>query len=530
MKITYFDYYKDVKIKDFNKAYINTIEDYNLRQAIFFIKSFFDISFGNLIFGNDETNYYYSFPYDEITINDIYDLLYNKNIKSPYFTHSSTFGHKRRTENASQVSGFVIDVDYYTKTKYKDLSAEQLVEVMKSEGAFDLVEPSFVMSSGRGLYLVYLHTKINVSTKTFSHQAEGQALQGEHNQTIRREVVKTLINHFKSYGADQKCHDLVRLNKLPGGTHPKTGDPVRILDFDKVINKNHTRRSLHHLHKKFKELNILVDNSTSWASLGWLPRHLDENDINYGVEPKKPTIKPQGVKKTTTNKEVKVKSIKPKPVVKIEKPKKPLKAKSTKIDKDFQSHYVVKNGLNIIQNKHSLYMSRMEDLEYIARTRENPIGIRNSLLHLFSCSYKLAYGDINPSQLIETIKQINNLFKEPMEERDLQSLFNQVQRDDLFYFYKNDTIIRLLEIEGEEMKKLKTIISREEKNRRDAYQKRQSRRNEQGLTERQQTKLDNMKAVASMLDKGYKQKQIGEELGLSKGRISQLVKEIKALK
>lgn len=47
------------------------------------------------------------------------------------------------------------------------------------------------------------------------------------------------------------------------------------------------------------------------------------------------------------------------------------------------------------------------------------------------------------------------------------------------------------------------------------------------MTKREQSKIDNINVVKELYDKGYKQVQIVRELGLSKGRVSQIIKELK---
>ncbi|MDK2564263.1 hypothetical protein QOZ84_11940 [Romboutsia sedimentorum] len=59
---------------------------------------------------------------------------------------------------------------------------------------------------------------------------------------------------------------------------------------------------------------------------------------------------------------------------------------------------------------------------------------------------------------------------------------------------------------------------------------RPQRRIENGLTKREQDRLDKINAVKELSEKGYKQVQIVKELGLTKGRVSQIIKEIKAKK
>jgi DNA-binding transcriptional regulator GbsR (MarR family) len=60
--------------------------------------------------------------------------------------------------------------------------------------------------------------------------------------------------------------------------------------------------------------------------------------------------------------------------------------------------------------------------------------------------------------------------------------------------------------------------------------RRNSRRDEDGLTKREKDKMKTIEDIKTLYEKGYKQVDIVKELGLTKGRVSQIVKEIKKQK
>ena len=74
---------------------------------------------------------------------------------------------------------------------------------------------------------------------------------------------------------------------------------------------------------------------------------------------------------------------------------------------------------------------------------------------------------------------------------------------------------------------MNTIIGLDEKYDRKNEKRRVGRRNEEGLTKREEDKIKTIESIKKLYDQGYKQIEIVKALGLSKGRVSQVVKEIK---
>ena len=74
---------------------------------------------------------------------------------------------------------------------------------------------------------------------------------------------------------------------------------------------------------------------------------------------------------------------------------------------------------------------------------------------------------------------------------------------------------------------MKTMIGLDEKYDRKNEKRRVGRRNEEGLTKREEDKIKTIESIKKLYDQGYKQIEIVKALGLSKGRVSQVVKEIK---
>lgn len=200
-------------------------------------------------------------------------------------------------------------------------------------------------------------------------------------------------------------------------------------------------------------------------------------------------------------------------------------------------------------NSYSLHMERANDLHTLCKLRKYDMtGFRNMSLHCYAY-WKGIY--VRDSYDLENIViEFNNSFTNPLKETEVRAILRSVpkaidkfiayeqgrrsgegkrvskgMRDKDGYWYKNETLIDRLEISLSEQKHMKTIIGTGEKYRRN--NEKRTPRNEEGLTKRQQDKLDRLKNIKILKDKGLNQSQISKELGISRQAVSKLIKEIK---
>lgn len=188
-----------------------------------------------------------------------------------------------------------------------------------------------------------------------------------------------------------------------------------------------------------------------------------------------------------------------------------------------------------IFTEYSLYYSRIRDIVKICELRNYDVkGYREIILFLYR--YFSACFTEDTEEALNRALELNASFKEPLPEneviKDTKSATNAYENR--LYKYTNAKLIEMLDITIKEQEHLITIISSKEKYRRSAEKqkakKKAKRRNENGLTKREQDKIDNINAIKELYDKGYRQVQIAKELGLTKGRVSQIIKEINVKK
>lgn len=173
-----------------------------------------------------------------------------------------------------------------------------------------------------------------------------------------------------------------------------------------------------------------------------------------------------------------------------------------------------------IFNSYSLHQARAEDMETLTRLRNYNIkGYRNSIIHCYT--YWKGIYIREQDRLLNIVEAFNNDLREPLKDNEVKAIVRSTNkaiekfidyeqglrsgedkrvskgmRDKGGYWYSNDTLINMLDITEQEQQHLKTIIGTNEKYRRNNL--RRTPRNDQGLTKRQQSKADNIKAIKEL--------------------------------
>lgn len=202
-----------------------------------------------------------------------------------------------------------------------------------------------------------------------------------------------------------------------------------------------------------------------------------------------------------------------------------------------------RKNINIkhLYNTYTLHIARMRDLETLCSLRDYDVmGLRHQFIYIYYYYNFLVHKDKNIA-LFNT-KKLNAKFNEPLEDSEVRSFITSAERSateklegkeaklgykSAGYNFKNEKLIKIFKITEDEQKHLKTIISKEEKYDRNNTKRKASRRNEDGLTKRQQNKQYLVERVKQLKERGYKQREIAEMMEISKGRVSQILKELK---
>lgn len=165
---------------------------------------------------------------------------------------------------------------------------------------------------------------------------------------------------------------------------------------------------------------------------------------------------------------------------------------------------------------YNLYYTRFKDIKKLVEIRNfNMTGYREVTLFLIRYFLNVYHGD--DDLVMEEVLEINNSFTEPLEKDEVfkATLSGATRATENVYKYSNDKLIKLLDITPLEQKEMATIISKSEKYYRNNKNRREQRRNKEGLTKREADKLKNEERILELKRKKYTLKQISEKLNLS---------------
>jgi DNA-binding transcriptional regulator YiaG len=410
------------------------------------------------------------------------DKLLGVNDANIYLSANSFYKPERRIENIRKLNSLFIDLDYYTLEEYKGLSADQIIWLLDRDYFKQSVPPpSFIVISGQGIVIYWLLNPVPYMALP-----------------LWNAVQKFFLQELKEIGADAKSIDAARVSRLSGTINQKNGKATEILVFNE---ERYELRDIQQLY--LPELNDYVKN---------------------------PNVKKPGRKSK---------------VVKL-------------------------------YNLYSLHHARLMDLVELQTFRKGYCRDENGALvekgqrelMCFLYRYWACCFTNDPNKALEDTLEFNKGFICPLSESEVRSqtkqaekaykewmenVFENKEKEDFVeqlkidikigegndkkgnrsgykykgYNYKNITLIVLLNIIEEEMRRLKTIINTKEVKRRDSMYQKVKRRDEDGLTKKQLEKLNKIIAVKELRDKGLSQNEIAKMLNISIATVKRYYKKIK---
>lgn len=405
--------------------------------------------------------------------------------KDIYISINSMLSPLRQLKNLRHLHAFWVDLDYYKIKRFKNKSSEEIIEIMRKKKLFKDAEPSFFIDSGNGLYIFYLIESASVGALP-----------------IWQKIQNSFVERFLKYGADPMSADAVHVLRLAGTENTKTGRKARFL---------YNSQKEFEFEKSKDPIKIYTIEDLSKAMLPALPHSKEEWEKLK--EAKRQTKKVKEMKKEVA-----------------------------------------------LFNLHTLHFARLNDIQTIQKLREGHCdGIRELMCFLYRY-YNCLFIKDSQCALINAL-DFNKSFKNPLNESEVikatksaekayelwENTFNKYItlkdkppisayfRKAGCYIYSNRKLISLLNITEAEMCHLSTIISTKEKNKRakdyrNQWKKADSkkkRRNDYGLTLRQQNKLNNLVNILKLQKDGLKQKEIAAKLNITQQAVSKLLREYK---
>lgn len=130
--------------------------------------------------------------------------------KDCYFTINRFYrpkdNHGKSTNNAWHLNSFVIDYDFYKLKEYCHLKPDEMY--------FKHIEqPSYVINSGRGVYVVYI----------FQHASKKVS-------NLYRKIYKALVYDQQQFGAHSSVDNITQVIRIPGTFNSRTNSMVTIIE------------------------------------------------------------------------------------------------------------------------------------------------------------------------------------------------------------------------------------------------------------------------------------------------------------
>src|SRR5699024_2075471 len=180
--------------------------------------------------------------------------------------------------------------------------------------------------------------------------------------------------------------------------------------------------------------------------------------------------------------------------------------------------------------EYSLYHARVIDIAKVCELRDYDVeGHREIILFLYR--YFSACFTEDTEEALNRALELNAMFKNPLPENEVIQDTKSATRayENRLYKYTNTKLIEILDITLDEQQHLITIISGKEKYRRSAKEqkakKKAKRRNENGLTKKQQEMIDIKVKVEELKLEGLSLRMIADRLDISLGKVQRVLKK-----
>ena len=192
-----------------------------------------------------------------------------------------------------------------------------------------------------------------------------------------------------------------------------------------------------------------------------------------------------------------------------------------------------KKGIKLLKSKSTLNYGRLKDLEKILELREYDLtGIRNSFL-MFYTTYYILVNNSNYEETLQEIKVVSSRIKSKKYTSlaELKSFVRnglkkvEEHKEGQKVLPKSETIIEWLDISEDEQRELITLKSKKIKQENNNTQRREKRRNAEGLTPKQAEIKELKNKVLELKEQGLSLRKIAEQLNINLGKVQRVLKK-----
>jgi hypothetical protein len=390
--------------------------------------------------------------------------------ENAFFSVNTFYTKWRNNDCVCELKGFFSDIDTY-KT---GLTNEQIIWLLEEDVfGIKIPYPTWLICSGNGLYYIL---KFNNRVKVRENNKINFELK-EKWKTCMRFIYDVL----KDYGADANAMDASRVLRVDGTYNIKN-------------NKQKEVTILKHYENTIDDIDEFVE---LWLPESYIPK--------------------QKTQKT---------------------PKHLLKAEYT-VER---VQTLKENGKKYGKSLKKLNLERMRDIMRLVEMRKGDCtGTRNYMLLLFAY-HTLQTNQGNLEQALQDTHLLNNSFNEPERTSQVNAIVRTAYKayqewllgEMVFingkwcrkgYNYSNENLIEILCITEEEQRKLKTIKSKKIVKEQRNKKRKEKRRNEDGLTQREQQKQETIAKIMALKEQGLNNTEIAKRLGLARQTVSKYVNQ-----
>lgn len=405
-----------------------------------------------------------------------YNGLMAKNFdgENVYISMNTFYLKERTVERLKRLNALYVDIDCYKLGLQKE---SVLYELEQNYFESEIPSPTFVVDSGRGLYLIW-------------------KLRNEDRNALPRwtKVQNHLIEKLKCFGADPACKDSARVLRIPFSANSKSGTSVKILRFNDLTYTIAEIQREYHIFETFqrKDGEKTHPYNTATEPMRRYARQLSEK---MGIE--LPDFEDFAATKAWIAK------------VRVSAPSRPHREE---------------NAIHINPTKDKTMCRILQgyctDLETLFSMRKGADCKREIALFLYRLFvYDMTRDkDLALEKTLDFNARLSCPFPSSYVMRATKSAERKIDKGDT-YHYKRETIMEVLEITREEMSQLVYLVGEDRRKERKQENNRAAYRNRLAA-EGKETKAEAMEkrraAIIAMREDGKPAKEIMETLGISR--------------